>query len=181
MPRMNSRTRKKKYAMLVERDGEQCRICLRKPPEVELDIDHKDNNNGNNADENLQLLCTSHNIKKNPRGKGRRKHSSDILEEPIPTSWESKKNREYEPGYRHWLYDTLRTTKEGRILLHEAINSGSEKVGCSPMTAKRYLAKICSKLGWAEIYTDDAAGVKFIKFSNGSSLGITADLLGDSE
>ena len=67
MSNMNGRTRKKLYMIIVKRDGEFCKFCGRSPPEVNLVIDHKDNDNSNNFLGNLQLTCRSCNYKKNPR------------------------------------------------------------------------------------------------------------------
>lgn len=174
--------RAKWYPYLVRRDGEHCRICGRKPTDVYLEIDHKDDNPKNNHPDNLQLLCRSDNRKKTGRGRGKQKpglvqDGSVIDREKISTA-EFKKNAHCEPRFRHWLYEEMR--KHGDMLLHEVINGGAEAAGCSPITVKRYLAKVCSNIGLYEIYLDDTADVNKVRFKSGLSVGITADLLGDS-
>lgn len=67
MSKMNGLTRKKFYQHLVQCNGEQCAFCNRTADQVQLVIDHKDNNNSNNNLENLQLLCRRCNYIKNSR------------------------------------------------------------------------------------------------------------------
>lgn len=67
------------------------------------------------------------------------------------------------------------------MLLHEVINGGAEAAGCSPVTVKRYLAKVCSKIGLYEIFLDELGDVNKVRFKNGLAVGITADLLQDSK
>jgi len=64
---MNKKTHDKLYDIIAKRDGECCHFCEKKPPEHQLVIDHKDNDNSNNELYNLQLLCRACNYKKNPR------------------------------------------------------------------------------------------------------------------
>lgn len=178
MSRMNKDTHDKLYTMLVKRDGEQCSVCGRTPPEVELDIDHIDRNNGNNNPKNLQLLCTPDNIGKDPRGKGKRKAilGAEIINEPMPQSAEYSKWKKTEWRFRHWLYDNVIT--HGRYPLTETINSGAEIARCSPITIKRYLVKVCSKAGRYMIAIDHDLNDKVIVIRKAESIGISADLLG---
>lgn len=179
MPKTSGRFRKKWYPKLVKRDGERCSICGRRPPEVYLEIDHKDGDSKNNPldGSNYQLLCRHDNRKKNPRGKGRgsSKLRSDSIDTAAPTSAEFRKNQIAEPLFRHWLHEQMRTIKPARITLAEAINSGAEVAGCSTITIKRYLSKLCSEAGIYQLIYDDLAETKFIEFRNGMALGISAD------
>lgn len=173
--------REKWYPYLVRRDGEHCQICGQHPPAVYLEIDHKDGNPQNNHPDNLQLLCRSDNRKKNPRGKGKGRglvQDSGAIDTPKVTTAEHQKNLRCEPRFRHWLYEEMR--KKGEMLLHEVINGGAEAAGCSPVTIKRYLAKVCSNVGLYEIFLDELADVKKVRFKSGAAVGITADLLDDS-
>lgn len=178
MAQMNKKTHDKLYPQLVKHDGEQCNVCKRRPPEVDLDIDHIDGNNSNNDPKNLQLLCTPDNIGKDPRGKGKRKAvlGAEIINEPQITTAEFAKNKGAEWIFRHWLYDMIK--KHGRYPLNEAINSGAEEVNCSPITIKRYLVKVCSLGGRYMIIEDSELGMKVIITRDPQSIGISADLLG---
>ena len=54
-------------------------------------------------------------------------------------------NSLYEVDFREWL---LKTVRERRMYLKaDAVNAGAEMVGCSPETAKRYIAKLASPTG----------------------------------
>lgn len=48
-------TQKRRYEILSMHP--YCALCGGKPPEVWLQVDHKDANPSNNSDENLQVLC----------------------------------------------------------------------------------------------------------------------------
>lgn len=162
MSRMNSRNRQKHYGSLVLRDGEQCRICGRRPPEVGLVIDHIDNDNGNNDFGNLQLLCQSDNVRKNPRGKACGKMMSpmrvggEVLDRPRPASAEFERNLRAEPRFRHWLIARLRAGTA--CSLREAVDAGAEYAGCSQTTIERYLKKMSSSEGPVDL-CKDAAGM----------------------
>ena len=148
MSRMNSRDRKRSYAILKERDGERCRICRRRGNYQTLVIDHIDNDNDNNELWNLQLLCRLDNYFKNPRSLGNQSTlcvSVDEADGPKVTTAEYEKNLRSEPMFRHWIYDFLK--KHNEIEHTEAIDSGAEIVQCSQETIKRYLRKMCSKAG----------------------------------
>ena len=64
---MSGQARKKWYKFLGKRDGEFCKFCRRSPKEMQLVIDHKDNNNSNNNPKNFQLLCRRCNLIKNQK------------------------------------------------------------------------------------------------------------------
>ncbi|MGY5149571.1 MAG: HNH endonuclease [Candidatus Nitrosopumilus sp. bin_68KS] len=135
---MNGRTRKKMYDFLCKRDGEYCKMCGKLPWEGQLVIDHRDNDNSNNSPENLQLLCRSCNYIKNPR--------DEPLDMCVSSSNESIKiNKSKEPKFREFVYTNI--DENGSIDYEDAVYSGSEIVGVSPETAKRYIRKMCSKVG----------------------------------
>jgi hypothetical protein len=139
---MNSRTRKKLYDFLCKRDGEYCKGCGKLPWEGQLVVDHKDNNNSNNSPENLQLLCRACNYMKNER----RKDADEPLDMCVSSKNESIKiNRSREPKFREFVYGNIDV--DGSIDYDDAIYSGSEIIGVSPETTKRYLRKMCSRGG----------------------------------
>ncbi len=136
---MNGKTRKKWYEFLAKRDGEFCKCCGKLPTEGQLVVDHRDNNPKNNVPDNLQLLCRSCNYIKNPR-------PLDLC-----VSLDSnvvRINKSKEPKYRKFVYDHL--DESGSIDYDDAIYSGSEIIGVSPETSKRYIRKMCSKGGRLE-------------------------------
>lgn len=58
-------------------------------------------------------------------------------------------NRKKEPLFRKFVYHELNERKQ--VPLNELINDGAEFVNISPITAKRYLDKMCSNRGCLEI------------------------------
>ena len=141
MSKMNGPTRKKKYSFVSARDGEYCKSCEALSSERELVLDHKDNNNSNNALENLQLLCRKCNYLKNPRGPVDMCVSESASQ--IPSELEV--NRTKEPQFKSNIarYINEKEFWEEKDL----INSCAEKLGLSPVTIKRYLDKVCSSEG----------------------------------
>ena len=142
---MNGPTRKKLYCIPAKRDGEYCRCCGVLPTERSLVIDHKDNDNGNNHPDNLQLLCRRCNYLKNPR------RPVDVCEnvgEAQAGSDELMTSRLKEPQFRKFVYHELNEIQE--VPENDLIYSGSEDIGISPVTAKRYLSKMCSSRGTCE-------------------------------
>jgi len=156
------------YNFIAARDGEYCLICRKKPPAVKLQIDHADNNPDNWNPENLHLLCQKHNLEmrgktvaehkrlirtysaNNERERARergREGTSQVrdLVDFRNASPEMKANSYYEVRYRDWLLTIIR--EQGFITKQEAVNSGAEVAGCSPLTANRYLAKLTSSVG----------------------------------
>lgn len=111
---------------------------------LQLQVDHIDNNNGNNVIENLQLLCPSCNRWKNPR------RSKEVS--PRPKTPEMNKNEECEPEWRKWVNEIV--ISEGGITETRAINGGAERYGLSPETTRKYLLKITSDEGWYGKYKD---------------------------
>ena len=104
----------------------------------------------NNHPDNLQLLCRRCNYLKNPRLSER--EPFDMCEcEPIQHvsfSYHTNEitiNKEKEPLFRKYVEDTIDKNKEWEK--EDLINSGSETVGVSIITAKRYFKKMCSSTG----------------------------------
>ena len=139
---MNGPTRKKLYECVAKRDGEYCKGCGALPHERQLVLDHKDNNNANNDPTNHQLLCRRCNYLKNPR------RPVDICEcenEAQEHTSELDESRVKEPLFRKYVLHQL--NEYGNVPEKELIDSGAEVVGISPVTAKRYLDKMCSLAG----------------------------------
>lgn len=167
------------YPVLVKEEGERCVVCGQGPPEKYLEVDAKDGNHKHSVRSNVQLMCRSDNRRKNPRGKARRKAplDSSIIEQPLPSSAEFQKNKQAEPKFRHWLYDMVK--KNGRVPLNQAIHSGAEVAGISPVTAKRYLMKLCSEAGAFVIITDTTLDCKVVEFRSAESLGFSPESVDD--
>jgi len=155
------------YRFIAARDGEHCLICRRKPPGVQLQIDHADGNEQNWAPDNLHLLCQFDNLQL--RGKPPREHrrllsfysaknvcvrerergieSTDTSKELVDYSTgsqEMKANSIYERRFRRWLLEEI--ARVGSIPKKEVINSGAEMAGCNPVTISRYLDKLTSAI-----------------------------------
>ena len=150
MSHMNSRTRHIVYEFLVQRDGEFCNHCKVLGMERQLVVDHIDNNDNNNHPDNLQLLCRRCNYLKNPRLSER--EPFDMCEcEPIQHvsfSYHTNEitiNKEKEPLFRKYVEYIIDKNIEWEK--EDLINSGSETVGVSIITAERYLKKMCSSTG----------------------------------
>jgi len=138
---VNGPTRKKLFQILVTRDGSYCKGCSASASEKSLVIDHKDNNSTNNVLSNLQILCRGCNYLKNPR----RPLDLCVSEEESPDQSELEVSRTREPIFRKFVCHQI--NEEKSIPEQELINSGSEHSGISPVTAKRYLNKMCSTVG----------------------------------
>jgi len=152
MTRMNSRQRKKYYALLVKRDKEKCARCGATPPEKKLVIDHIDNDDDNNDLGNLQLLCRSCNYLKNPRKQPLDDVSECVNEnmskrEDLAPRTELEINRAKEPRFRQFLGDSIKESPDRTVEEKEVVNSGAFVCEISPITAQRYLNKLCSSAG----------------------------------
>jgi hypothetical protein len=160
---MNGRTRKKIYAILAARDGEECANprCGRIGLSKSLIVDHRDNNNSNNDPDNLQLLCRSCNTRKNPRGKAKPKTESVEIYVPH-SSKELIKNEICEPIFREWIEKQV--SKWKRLELKDAINSGAEVACVSPATTERYINKMCSTAGKFHVVMIDR--MRYIEFKD---------------
>ncbi len=145
MSRMNGPTRKKKYKHVAKRDGEHCRRCGALHTEKQLVLDHKDNNNNNNDVDNLQLLCRSCNYLKNPRRPLDLSESEFVSEMDLS---EIEINRTKEPLFKKFVCHEL--NELGEVPENGLNYSASEDIGISPVTAKRYLNKMCSSRGILE-------------------------------
>jgi len=144
---MNGPTRIKFYSIIANRDGEYCKGCGVFSFEKQLVLDHIDNNRKNNAQNNLQLLCRSCNYLKNPRPVDL--CESESVNEGKATELET--SRAKEPLFRKFVYHELNEYIESPE--RDLINSGSEDIGISQITAKRYLDKMCSSRGVCERVT----------------------------
>ena len=138
---MNGPTRKKNYMFLAERDGEHCKCCGVLSSERQLVIDHKDNNNGNNDLSNFQFLCRPCNYLKNPR----RPLDLCVSECESGDLTEIQISQRKEPAFKKFVFHELNEYNE--VSEYDLINDGAEDIGISPVTARRYLDKICSNRG----------------------------------
>ena len=180
------------YRFIAQRDGEQCLRCwgehhiYRKPPRVNLDIDHADGNPRNNDPANLHLLCNPCNNEmrrfapsehkklmerycaERARERGRDFEAAggqtELNQQIVGydcASPEMKVNGLCEVKYREFVFQEIRV--HGHIAKPDAINGGAERVGCNPLTTQRYLAKLVSRYGpLAEV--PDPYGQKIIVF-----------------
>ena len=145
MANMNKDTHDKIYPLIVQRDGEICKMCGKLANETKegiLLIDHKDNNNSNNTLNNLQFLCRSCNYWKNPE------EELSEWDERV-ASPEMKKNEVMEKEFRRWIFGVV--TEQGKLLLEEAVYAGAEIIEGSPESTKRYIKKMKSSAGIYEI------------------------------
>lgn len=152
--KMNGITRKKWYVILVKRDGECCRHCDKIPPEVNLVIDHKDNNNYNNSLDNLQLLCRRCNYMKNPR------RPVDLSEREEEDETELQKSRRIRPLIRKFILHEV--NERGSVLEKELQDGGAELHSCSQQTVQRVIDSRCSPYGILERVK--ISGVYFIRY-----------------
>jgi len=137
---MNGPTRIKLYKIIAKRDGEYCKCCYALAEEKQLILDHKDNDNKNNDLLNLQFLCRSCNYLKNPRPV-----DECVSECESGAQTEIQVNQRKEPAFRKFVYHEL--NEYGEVTEHDLISAGAEDIGISPVTAKRYLDKMCSSRG----------------------------------
>lgn len=70
-------------------------------------------------------------------------------------------NSFYEPLFRRYVLGEVR--RLGQMKRKEARSAGSERVGCSPKTAERYLEKLASREGPLEVVIDEV-GERWLKF-----------------
>ncbi len=156
MSKMNGTTRKRFYMFLVKRDGEICKHCDKCPPEVNLVIDHIDNNNDNNSPSNLQLLCRRCNYLKNPR------RPFDLSEREDEDETELQKSRRIRPLIRKFI---LHEVNERRVLPEKELqDGGAELHSCSQQTVQRVIDSMCSPYGTLERVK--TSGVYFIRYKD---------------
>ena len=145
MSKMNGIMRTKFYRFLVTRDGEYCRCCGALPYECQLVVDHKDNNNSNNDPVNHQLLCRKCNYLKNPR----RPVDECVSEKEIPDRpSELKTSLINKPKFKQFVYHEL--NERLQVPEKELLDSTSEILDMSQVTAKRYMDGMCSNAGLLE-------------------------------
>ena len=175
------------YDFIAARDGEHCIKCKAKPAPVlgeTLQIDHADNNPQNWAPDNLHFLCQNDNLEmrgktvkehkelmalysarnERERERERGREGTSLVKELVDfksASPEMKANSYYELQFRDWVLITIK--QHGFITKKDAINSGAEVVGCSTLTATRYLDKLTSSVGVLHEYKD-ATGTMCIGF-----------------
>jgi len=139
---MNGRDRARRYGEISDRNGEYCNLCGALPTERSLVIHHKDNNNYNNADSNLILLCRTCNYTIHPRME-ERPVDSCVSSTPSPSALSV--NRMKEQRYRKYIYRKIINNENTHY--KRLIVSSAEFIGISPVTSKRYLDKMCSEEG----------------------------------
>ncbi|WP_249111186.1 HNH endonuclease [Nitrosopumilus sp. K4] len=137
---MNGPTRKKIYRELALRDGNFCQFCRRNPEEMQLVIDHIDNDNSNNDRKNLRILCRRCNYVKNPR-----RPVDECVSENLDEKTELQINRTKEPEFKKYVAHEI--NERGSVPENELVYSGAEYLGVSPVTTLRYLKKLYSSFG----------------------------------
>jgi hypothetical protein len=155
------------YLYLCVKDGEQCVVCRRKPPQVVLQIDHVDDNPQNNNPENLCLMCRTHNCamrgkkiehkriidayriqRENERDIGSASPATRFTKEVLDYhggSVEMQANVLYEIKFINWLWRKLETGHE--VTKKEATGGGSYISGANTQTVSRYLEPLVSEEG----------------------------------
>lgn len=135
------RSRFYEFEYLALRDGRKCKSCGE--DKKELVIDHVDGNRQNEDPQNKRLLCRSCNRKnlielRSPIGEKERENmQAEIGAEQM--SAEMKVAEEKEPLYVSWLYDNI--DRKAGLTFWQALYEGSDRIGISPVTARRYLMK----------------------------------------
>ena len=144
MSKMNGVTRKKIYAELSQKHGALCQFCGRRPEDMQLVIDHIDNNNSNNDRQNLRLLCRRCNYIKNPRRPVDECVSESVTEElsEIQTSQTKK------PLFKRFVWHEINERNE--VPEKDLLDSSAEELDISQVTAKRWLDAMCSSHGFLE-------------------------------
>lgn len=174
------------FDYIAARDGAYCLVGRigHKKCQGELQIDHADSNPRNWDYDNLHLLCQKHNLEM--RGRTSDEHlrtiraysannvcvrmdeigieSTHILKTIVNYSQgspEMQTNLICERSFRDWILTEVR--RLGQLVKKDAINSGAELTGASPMTISRYLDKLTSSVGPLQERTDQT-GVVVISF-----------------
>ena len=166
----------------LSRHNPQAPGVLYAPPTVHntLDIHHLDGHPTNNNPDNLQLLCHRCNTTVANQNRAARRRRCDpcvyvcerermegrpetrIAKEDCnyrEASPEMQANTLFEVPFRRWLMHQV--TTQGGYDRTAAINEEAERVGCSPTTTARYLAKLTSPSG-PLVETHDALGHKIL-------------------
>lgn len=174
MSKLNTEGRLAAYELCQKRDGHRCKRCRKGPKTVgPLKVDHIDNDPHNNPKngKNWQLLCHACNIKKNPRGPGRRgidaRHRLLSLEKEREReserdgeserirarTMEMQRNIDCEPKFKTWIEGMIGELSS--LDVNDLVNAAANYVGCSQQTIRRYLDKVTSFTGEYEYYTDE--------------------------
>lgn len=181
--------RRKYYKLICLRDGERCRVCGKTPPEIYLEVDHIDGDKSHNPSDlsNFQLLCRTHNRKKDPRGKaGAKGQEVEVKRRVVMTSTykevmdqtrmspEMYQSRRAEPRFRHWLYEKMKTM--GRMPVAQIVASGAEYAQCSTYAVRmNYLVKAYSDEGMYVRYYDEANRMWMVTFRNQAAIGVMTE------
>ena len=75
------------------------------------------------------------------------KQNNSVCENDSPKN-ELEVNRAKEPLFRKFVIHEL--DEHAEIPMNELVNNGAEVIRISPVTAKRYLEKMCSKYGYCK-------------------------------
>ena len=179
MRRFTGLTRKIIIGFLQEMDGNICQLCNLKfdalteqererDPKRRITIHHVNNNKNDHRYDNLELLCNSCNSKK------RHSINNRSLKEPhmgsnqtvcvknnivLPTegdSYSAKKNDLCEKPSQKWLVKMVYDAKDIPITVKNAMNGVSNFIGCSPVTARRYIDKMSNPING--IFQDFSVG-----------------------
>lgn len=143
---MNGITRKKLYVELSQKYGEYCQFCGRKPEDMQLVIDHIDNDNSNNNKQNLRLLCRRCNYIKNPR-----RPVDKCVSECVDEVSELQTSRTKKPMFKRFVWHEINECVE--VSEKEILDSSAEELDISQVTAKRWLDAMCSSHGLLERIT----------------------------
>ncbi len=187
--RFSFNTRLWAYRYLSTRDGDYCHRCGKIPAALYgLEVDHIDGNPKNNEPYNLRLLCKNCNIALRNTQRSYSAHNErerEIIDGKSATriakedanyrqgSPEMKANLLFEVTFRRWLLGEI-NTGEG-ISKKEAINSGAELTGCSPLTTRRYLEKLTCSAGCLK-EEKDALGHSYLVMKPNFEKGLTPGL-----
>lgn len=161
---LNSRQRKKLYKFLVERDGEKCKNCGRKPPhEVKKLVVERIDNEEEYVHDNIQLLCYRCNYLKNPRIKERKpldkgegeEEGEDVLVEKLDLEYVSSLDvsRQKKPLFLPYVEGRLDESPKG-VEYSDLVASIAWKLDISIRTAEKWLIPACSSEGPYEIFKD---------------------------
>lgn len=162
-------------------DGDRCKICSRTGedfrkeygPDADFVLEHRDGDSANYDLGNLQLACYSCNGRKRPdfqggaaetgnrervkehNGRGmevstnERQRKKRYLDRATP---EFKKSAEIEPKVRRYLWENV--SRDGGLLLKDAINEAAEYAGCDTQPVSRKIDKATSRIGPFDIFSD---------------------------
>lgn len=152
MSNMSKYQHDKLYPDVVsQQGGEYCVMCDREKPELinagmtgKFVIDVADNSHDHSVRNlrQMQLLCPSCNTKKN--------HPRTTEPQERTATPEMILGKRYESDFRRWVAGMFMPNENVGFEYSFLVNSGAEKVGCSPETIKRYLNKMTSAEGMYE-------------------------------